>query len=255
MNRNIDLDGSYNFCDMGGYPGHESRPVKMNKLFRSDSLSNLSSSDVERLLELDLTIIVDYRSQEERYNNEDVFIPGTKHYVLDPIADIAAFAGSAKGEFDLENLNADKVTQLFQAENIKFVESERGQAVYRKLIQLALDNEDGAILHHCSAGKDRTGYGAALLLLLLGVREADVYHDYLITNDNLAKKPMVLSDLDQEDAALVTALNLFQGVKKEYLEPAIKIINEKYAGPVNYAINQLGFSQLDIDKLRKRYLL
>lgn len=255
MNRYIDLDGTYNFRDMGGYLGHDNKKVRMSKLYRADSLSKLSNKDIKRLVELDINIIVDYRSEEERYNNEDVIIPGSKHYVLDPIANIAVFAGSGKGDLALENLDEELVSKFFREENAKFVESERGQAVYRKLIDLALANQEGALVHHCSAGKDRTGYGAALILLLLGVSEVDVYHDYLMTNENLLNKPMALTDLDKEDQALMDAIKLFEGVKPEYLSSAINIINDKYAGPINYAINQLGLSESDIEQLRKMYLI
>ena len=66
-------------------------------------------------------------------------------------------------------------------QNEEFVENKQCQDVYREVLEIHLA-EEGAIVQHCRGGKDRTGYGVALIQLLLGVSEADVMHDYLLTN-------------------------------------------------------------------------
>ena len=252
-NRLVKLDSTYNFRDMGDYKGHENKRVKKGLLFRSDSLSKLTSSDVEKLVDLKITCIVDYRGEQERLNNEDVFVPHAKHVILDPIAEIAMFAGTGKGDFDLSLFTEENAKKFLAKQNIDFVESERGRYVYKNLIKEAAYTEH-AFVHHCSAGKDRTGYGAAMLLLLLGVSRKDVLEDYLLTNKYLAIKPDNVSSLDTPKKDLEKVMKYFEGVSLEYLEPALDLIDNKYGGILEYAYNQLELEEKDIVALRHKYL-
>lgn len=253
-NRLIKLDSTYNFRDFGGYIGHEGKTVKKNVLYRADSLSKLTEDDVNKLESLNIRDIIDYRSDEERYNNEDVEIPNAQVHLLDPIATIAQFAGSGTGsdEFSIENITQETLINLLGEENRKFVESDRGQEVYKEMLNLVL-NTEGAIVQHCTAGKDRTGYGSALVLLLLGVSKEDVIYDYLLTNESVKIKPMEINPMDIEDEALIEAMSVLQGVRMEFIEPAFKAL-EKYDSVEHYVIEELGFTQEDIDSLRDKYL-
>lgn len=255
VNRYINLDGTYNFRDMGGYVGHDNKKVVMNRLYRSDTLSNLSDEDVKVLEDLDLRIIVDYRSSRERENNEDVHISGTVLYHLDPIAHVAQLLSDVHRDDHLLNkINEDVVTDIFVEQNKRFVTDVNSKKTYKKLIELALENNDGSLVHHCTAGKDRTGFGSALIHMLLGVSEEDIYRDFLQTNINLNNKLHQLDFGDNSDPKINEVMNLFQGVKKEYIQSAINEINEEFDGAENYAINELGFSINDINKLREMYL-
>lgn len=251
----VNLDSTYNFRDFGGYIGKDNRKVKTGLLYRADSLSKLTKNDVERLEALNIRTIVDYRSDDERYQNEDVPVPNAVVHVLDPIASIAQFAGSGTGgeDISLESLTEDKVTQYLASENLKFVQSKRGQNVYSGMLRLLLEAE-GATVQHCTAGKDRTGYGAALTLMLLGVSRDDVIEDYLQTNVNLANKPTVLTPLDEEDEALVEAMKLFGGVKLQYIEGALDLLENEYGGAEKYAVDVLGFTADEVKKLQDKYL-
>lgn len=253
-NRLIKLDSTNNFRDFGGYVGHEGKTVKKNVLYRADSLSKLTEDDVNKLESLNIRDIIDYRSDEERYNNEDVEIPNAQVHLLDPIATIAQFAGSGTGsdEFSIENITQETLINLLGEENRKFVESDRGQEVYKEMLNLVL-NTEGAIVQHCTAGKDRTGYGSALVLLLLGVSKEDVIYDYLLTNESVKIKPMEINPMDIEDEALIEAMSVLQGVRMEFIEPAFKAL-EKYDSVEHYVIEELGFTQEDIDSLRDKYL-
>lgn len=253
-NRLIKLDSTYNFRDFGGYVGHEGKTVKKNVLYRADSLSKLTEDDVNKLESLNIRDIIDYRSDEERYNNEDVEIPNAQVHLLDPIATIAQFAGSGTGsdEFSIENITQETLINLLGEENRKFVESDRGQEVYKEMLNLVL-NTEGAIVQHCTAGKDRTGYGSALVLLLLGVSKEDVIYDYLLTNESVKIKPMEINPMDIEDEALIEAMSVLQGVRMEFIVPAFKAL-EKYDSVEHYVIEELGFTQEDIDSLRDKYL-
>ena len=255
-NKLVDLDSTYNFRDFGGYKTKDGKRVKMGRLYRADSLSKLTDDDVKELERLKIRTIIDYRSDDERYNNEDVFVPQAVVHVLDPIATIAQFAGSGTGgeDLSLEALTEEKVIEYLSGENLKFVESARGRNVYASMLRLLLETKEGASVQHCTAGKDRTGYGVALTLLLLGVSREDVIEDYLQTNVNLKNKPTALTALDEEDEALIKAMKLFEGVKEEYISGALDLIENKYGGAKRYVIDVLGFSDEEVLEFQKMYL-
>lgn len=252
----VNLESTYNFRDFGGYHGKDHKKVKMGRLYRADSLSKLTDEDVDKLVSLNIRTIIDYRSDEERYNNEDVPVPNAVVHILDPIASIAQFAGSGTGgeEISLESLTEEKVTGYLAEQNLKFVESVRGRNVYSSMLRLLLETEEGASVQHCTAGKDRTGYGVALVLMLLGVSREDIIKDYLQTNVNLEKKPTALTSLDEEDEALIKAMKLFEGVKESYISGALDLIENKYGGAENYVIQELGFSEEEVNRFQEMYL-
>lgn len=251
--RLIKLDGTYNFRDYGGYKGFNGKKVKENLLYRADTLSKLSEADILKLESLNIRTIIDYRSKDERYNNEDKDIKGAKIYHLDPIAKVAEFASSTDGSSMLDSLTESTLTKYLADENRKFVEGERGKEVYSEMLKLVLQSE-GASVQHCTAGKDRTGYGSALVLLLLGVDLDDVIQDYMLTNEAGNLKPRNYSALDIEDEELINALKLLEGVKIDYIQPALDAIYNEYDGVEEYAIKELDFSEEDINSLRDKYL-
>lgn len=253
QDRLIDLDGSYNFRDIGGYDAYDNKKVKRGLLYRADTLSKLSEADIEKLKALDISTIVDYRSEDERYNNEDKQIKDEIVYKLDPIAKIAEMAANGGSGSLLDDLTEEKVTQFLCEENSKFVTSKRGKEVYSEMLQLAL-NSPGAFVQHCTAGKDRTGYGVALILLLLQVSKEDVISDYLLTNEAVKNKPTDNLALEFEDDKLIKALKLLEGVKVEYLNSALNIIFDEYEGIEDYVIKELNFSEENIQDLRDKYL-
>lgn len=254
-NKLVNLESTYNFRDFGGYVGKDGRKVKRNHLYRADTLSKLTRNDVKHLEDLNIRTIIDYRSDEERYNNEDVPVNHAVVHILDPIASVAQFAGSGTGgdNLDLSHITEAKVTEYLAGENIKFVESERGRYVYSNMLRLLLETKEGASVQHCTAGKDRTGYGVALTLLLLGVSREDVIKDYLETNNSLKNKPSSLTN-GHEDPEFIEMMKLFEGVKEEYISGALDLIEDKYKGAENYVIKELGFTREEVKEFQEMYL-
>lgn len=251
--RAIKLDKAYNFRDFGGYLTTDNKRVKSNLLFRSDTLSNLTEADVKKIEDLNLDWVIDYRTDEERYNNLDKEIKDTNVLQLNPINLDNFNETNSSNYFDLDNLTQDDVSQLLINENINFVESDSAKKAYAEMIRTLIKSE-GAVLQHCTAGKDRTGYGAALVLLLLNVSREDVMKDYLLTNELLKQKPHEISELDASDEALVKAIEILMYVNEQYLNAALDLIENKYGGAEAYAINELGISVEELEKLRNKYL-
>ena len=174
MERRIVLEGAGNFRDQGGYPTENGRFVKWRRLFRSDSLHDLTESDVQTITgTLGLTTIVDLRSISS---------------VLEDGRGLLALSGIAYHNYPfLERRGiepptsgsdpGERLTAIYQ-----WILLNAGTLMAQAFNALAQDVNQPA-LFHCNAGKDRTGVLGATLLSVLGVSREDVVADFLMTNE------------------------------------------------------------------------
>ena len=139
----------------------------------------------------------------------------------------------------------------------KTVRSKHSQAAYHKFFEILANNEEGAVLFHCSEGKDRTGFGAYYLLHILGVDPYVIRNDYLYSNYGLndyREKVDKLALADGANQYIRTNLRSLASVSHEYLDSALILINNEYGGIDNYIKEYLGVDQAMIDHLRELYL-
>lgn len=258
----IDLEGTFNFRDFGGYKTKNNRKVVKGKLYRSDALNNLTEKDLEDIKKLNLSTIIDYRSKEERVNNENKEIEGARTVYITPIADIAALAASDDDKkvetLNEKNISAKLAKHLMTEQNKEFVRADKSKEVFRKMFDILLDDEETAIVQHCRGGKDRTGYGVALIQLLLGVSREDVMKDYMLTNVHKKEKNETsLKELMEEtnNSDLVQAVRYFKEADPSFLETALDLIDDDYGGIENYVREELGMTDEMIEKLREKYLI
>ena len=174
MERRIVLEGAVNFRDQGGYPTENGRFVKWRRLFRSDSLHDLTESDVQTITgTLGLTTIVDLRSINS---------------VLEDGRGLLALSGIAYHNYPfLERRGiepptsgsdpGERLTAIYQ-----WILLNAGTLMAQAFNALAQDVNQPA-LFHCNAGKDRTGVLGATLLSVRGVSREDVVADFLMTNE------------------------------------------------------------------------
>mgnify|MGYP006280523483 CR=1 FL=1 len=119
--------------------------------------------------------------------------------------------------------------------------------VYRRLFALLLDEANYPLLFHCSAGKGRTDFGAALLLHLLGVAEDDVVQDYLLTN-SLWRGGTHFGDLPEDIRAAVTSVHV------DYLAASFDAIRTEYGSLDRYAEAALGLGLAERQRLHSLLL-
>lgn len=259
--RHIALQGACNFRDIGGYVTEDGRRVKTGLLYRSDELCFCTSHDIEILESLGLKSIIDYRNEKERNGKEDVSIEGVSVYYLDPKADAAAMASSESlKEMPVEGgrkLTAAWAKEMMVEQNVQFVLAESSRQAYRRMFDLILDETKIPLVQHCRGGKDRTGYGVALVLLLLGVDQNTVLQDYMLTNvykreKNERSLKQVLDETGDED--LVLALRYLKEANEEFLFTAINLIRERYGSVRRYVMRELSVTEQEIEKLRDMYL-
>lgn len=235
----IRLEGAKNFRDIGGYETSDGRTVRSGIVYRANKLSSLTDADLAKLTAANVTLDVDLRNMWERRDDPDRLPEGVRYQV----ADVVSFEhGIAFHEFvpltlgrALIDAAVNGSSDIGQSIGYPFMVTYRGADVaFRDLLTAIADNTDGATVYHCSAGKDRTGWGTAVLLSLLGVPKATVYQDFLASNTFLGR----------DDA-----------VEKSWLDAAFAQVDRLYGGVDNYVRKGLGVDQQTIDTLRARLLV
>ncbi|MDD3924073.1 MAG: tyrosine-protein phosphatase [Erysipelotrichaceae bacterium] len=268
-NRNIKLDGTNNFRDLGGYIGYKGRRVKYRQLFRSDALHKLTDKDISWLEMIGLKTIVDFRSSSEIVDNEDKIIKKAKYYHLNPKAEVAqtASASLANDRNKIERLvkiaNSDDGDSYFanhmddMSEQMRrLISDDNAIKQYKKVMALIVD-EQTPLVFHCRGGKDRTGIAALFILLALGVSKEQIYEDYLVTNsNNVERNKLRMNDyrsLTDNQKVLDYLYNL-QLAKKEYLDAAFDQMIIMAGSTTGYLIDILEVTDEQLTELRIRYL-
>ena len=249
--RLLPMDGSHNTRELGGYKTTDGKTIKWGKLFRSDKLSDISSADQEYLQNLGIKKIVDFRSKAEKTEDPNIIPTGIK-YVEMPISVDGAMR--SKIEAVLKGETDRKVESFLIDANREFVTDYTD--VYENFLRGLID-EDVPTLFHCTAGKDRAGFAAAITLIALGVSKADVINDYMKTNAFTQERieeilgQIKLMSLYQADVEILRPL---LGVEQIYIETAFKTAEEKYGSLENFIRVGLNISDADIKKLRNKFL-
>jgi len=249
--RLLPMDGSHNTRELGGYKTTDGKTIKWGKLFRSDKLSDISKTDQAYLQNLGIKKIVDFRSEQEKAEDPNI-IPTGISYVEMPISVDGAMRSKIeavlKGETDRE------VQSFLIDANKEFVTNYAD--VYENFLRGLID-EDAPTLFHCTAGKDRAGFAAAITLIALGVSKEDVINDYMKTNAFTQERieeilgQIELMSLYQSDVEILRPL---LGVEQIYIETAFKTAEDKYGSLENFIRDGLNISDEDIQKLRNKFL-
>ena len=249
--RLLPMDGAHNTRELGGYKTADGLSVKWGMLFRSDKLSDISKTDQAYLQNLGIKKIIDFRSKEEKAEDPDI-IPKGISYIEMPISVDGAMRSKIEAVLKGE---ANKEVKSFLIDANKEFVSDYIE-VYENFLRGLIDDE-GPILFHCTAGKDRAGFAAAITLIALGVSKEDVIKDYMKTNQFTKKrieeiiKQIELMTLYQTDAEILRPL---LGVEREYIETAFHTAEEEYGSLENFIKNGLNISDEDIKKLRNKFL-
>lgn len=251
----VGVEGSINLRDFGGYATADGARVRRGLLFRCGSLNHIPAQAFEDFAALDVGVICDLRSHEEA---EESPTPATPPF--DCRVHIPIWPGSSF-QFQ-ESINEAPPSLEDFIDFMRRITREIARdhvASYKQLMRELVNTERGFLLH-CSAGKDRTGFGAAIILSLLGVNRETIIHDYLISNQATELAERMKEKMAERAAAEGMTLpmsddilEVFAGVREEYLHGAFDEIDQHYGGIRGY-FEAVGISAADESHLRERLL-
>jgi protein-tyrosine phosphatase len=240
--RSLHLQGASNFRDLGGYYGQDGRQVRWRRLFRSDHLAGLTAQDKALLSQLGVHRVFDFRGVTERTTAECA-LDHAKVFSL-PIEPTVVGWLSANVDAGRRPTAADTV-QLMH-ETYRAFASDNSHR-YRELFRHLLESDE-PLVFHCTAGKDRTGFAAALILLALGVPRDVVLEDYLLTNSHYKFQPNPDSPLPADVQAVL------HRVQEDFLEAALQVVDRDFGGPAQYLSKGLGVTDVERGRLAALYL-
>ena len=246
MERNIQLEGATNFRDLGGYEASEGSKIRKGLIYRSDHLSNLTSSDFNVLNKLGIKTVCDFRSDNEMTENPSPFNQSSSPKLLHiPIKTL--------GTQDLhelssrEGITSQELANALQSHYILYVNQHKKK--YSSFLEnIALG--EIPIVFHCFAGKDRTGFASLLLLGLMGVKKDVIIEDYLLTNKYF-KGPII--NEDWRDTSSEKLRPLFEA-RVDYINTAFSEIYLSYNSIEDFVVKELEINNETLDLLKTRIL-
>ncbi|MCI1557014.1 MAG: tyrosine-protein phosphatase [Pediococcus pentosaceus] len=257
--RILSLSGGFNFRDLGGYPTIGQSTVKWHKLVRSGYLTDLVDEDLKKLIDYGIDIVIDLRSESEVISYPDRLSEEIEYIKL-PIfsQDQTESNISLEKIYQLYAKNSDGGFQKIMRSYRKLAIDRHAQRAYRHFFEILLKygNKKG-ILFHCSAGKDRTGMCALLLLAALGVRMEDIRKDYMLTNvASVARVEWRISEAKkmQLGSNFISSVRDLATVRNEYFDQLIGILEYQYGGITQYLKTEIGLTDVECKELRKIYL-
>lgn len=182
--RDLGLSGLPNARDLGGYPGAQGRVVRAGLLLRAESLTNATAADLAALEALGVALVVDLRGEPERkILGEDPWPGSIAHLPTADVTQVLLKDMMSAGP-DGEPVSEPEVEAVMVDMYRRFVADADTRASFAAAFALIAEHaaKGEAVFFHCTAGKDRTGWLAALLLTALGATRETVFEDYLLTN-------------------------------------------------------------------------
>ncbi|HEY8359389.1 MAG TPA: tyrosine-protein phosphatase [Ramlibacter sp.] len=237
----ISLGSLSNFRDLGGLPLSNGGRTRTGWLYRSSRLIGLSAADIQSLETRDVAAIVDFRGVNEAELAPLALSPRLMQqrvaFAIEPQAGARIRMAEAEGSISHEIAHAIMVDSY----RAYVTDHAHTYAHFIRFVAAA----QGPVIFHCSAGKDRTGFGAALLLAALGVMKEAILADYMRTNTDW-QPPADIGDRVPE-----TYRRALLGVDPDYLAAAFDILDREHGGAENFTRAALG-SKIAFDGFRRK---
>jgi protein-tyrosine phosphatase len=250
--RLLPLEGGRNFRDLGGYRTADGRTVKWGLLYRSGSMHDLTANDYAYLEKRGIRVVCDFRSPRER-NAEPVSWPAA-HAPTVFADDYDLTKATTMPKVDMQTLTPESARQMLAASYPGILSNFGSQ--YRRMFAELLTGH-APLAFNCSAGKDRTGVAAALLLTALGVPRETVIEDYLLTNRYLDPQALTKGKATANEAWTKLSpgvVEAFSTADRSYIEAALAVLDKHPGGAMGYLHDEMNLSDADITKLRGMYL-
>lgn len=261
--KRIALQGLSNTRDLGEIRSTAAPRVRGRKLIRSGALRHSSAADLSVLSEtFQVRTVIDLRTGAEMKNEPDPDCPAWQ-YVHLPLLD-DSFFGIARDEYSVEawfnmfRASSAAPADVFFEMYRKLVFDAHSVEILRAFFRILLENGSGAVLWHCSAGKDRAGIVAALTLLALGFPDDVIAFDYqqtaVFTAEEI-KAVLSLAHVRGAEAQMREAAAVLMGVQPWYIPRLLAEMRERFGSAEGYFVKNGILSKPEISALRQKYLI
>jgi protein-tyrosine phosphatase len=254
--RLLPLEGGVNFRDMGGYPAADGRRVKWRHLYRSGTMARLTEADRAHLAERGIRTVIDFRTASEHRHepNEWGMTLGEGYWRRDHDETFGNW-----GDLDPARLGTERDAEQVLEAGFRKLPEQQAEAYAEMFRRLAAGQVPAVI--HCTAGKDRTGGGAALILAVLGVPREHIVADFLLTQravdlartmaahgkPNPDPKYRKFAEMKREVIAV------FSSARPGFIAAFLDGIAERYGSAENY-LEEMGFTASDLEAVRAHLL-
>ena len=254
MSRMISFAGIINARDLGGLTTMEGKPIRKGLLLRSANLSQATEADLEKLRQdYRLSTVIDLRTAVERKEKPDR-IPEGAAYRINPIFDEATVGITREGDTPSPFTLPDMVS-LYRT----MIVAEPCRAALHEVLTAIFthDFEKGAVLWHCTAGKDRCGIVSSLVLAALGVSREEIMKDYAVNADEFIVQADALYRRalrsSRPESVAAAARDVFLALPK-YMDSAFRAIDEEYGGSEYYLTRGLQIPETLLKEFRNKML-
>lgn len=231
------LEQTYNTRELGGYPIDFETQTAWRTFLRSDDISMLTERDRDRLHTYGITAIIDLRSVAER-DETGYSLEGDQRFRC--------------YHLPLNTEDVTDATRVLTQEPDRFLPTFYKNCLQKSQEQLysifkILAQDEGGILFHCAAGKDRTGIVAALLMGVAGVGEADILSNYEVSYGYNTQNPLFQKHVNGYPEEVLFS-------KKEYLQEALTEMLAEYHSYADY-LSEIGLTSKELELLNRKLIM
>ena len=267
----IPVNGIINARDLGGYIMQDGRRLRDGMLLRSAHLADATDEDLQYLSSIPIAKVIDFRKDIEMNGKTDRMVPGAEYIRLEIDASGKIVSQATEDEkrlftgnkqFDVKkfmvmaafNPMAQRIAQQMYPNLTNDPECRKQ---FKQFFRLILDTANGAILYHCTQGKDRTGFASALILAALGADRDTIVADFDATNRvyeedvrQCCQNVRLMGGKENE----IATVKSFLGANTDNFIKALESIDREFGTMEAYLKGPIGLTEQDILTLRERYL-
>ena len=242
------LEGQLNFRDIGGYINQDGKQVRWGRVYRSGSTDRMTENDLNFLRSLDLQYTCDFRDSVEM-ERDPVTI--ARQRISAPIVDPELSPSQVREQLesgDFSGFNDNMMVASYRRM------LDLAPTIYGNLLTALADESNLPAVFHCTAGKDRTGLAAMLLLWVLGVDHETILYDYDLTNPytkpfrDWMRQQFAENGMDFDKAKAIFM------APRAALEAAIDHIQTQYGDVEGYLIDAGGMTEQSLAALQQNLL-
>ena len=241
--RAVALEGGSNFRDLGGYPAAGGKTVKWGHIYRSADVSKLTDADLQTLQSRNIAVDCDLRGPDEVKTSPDRMPAGVTY------VNLPAGSENVRVNANYAAMNRDSMMRA------TYSRTDHLKAKYKPMFAYLLVLDDTkALMFHCTAGKDRTGMGAALVLSALGVDKATILKDYAATDVYWKQGRERVAQMMKQGGTDSAQIAKLLAADPAYLESFFASIDQKYGSMDQFLTTEMELTPDKLATLRTKYL-